>query len=226
MFIWSFIIYIHIKLLSWQGTITVLCSSEQYKYNLFSHGAYIIAGEKNFKQVVVCMLRRVNHDQLFETVDLACQAPLSLGILQARILKWVVMPSSRGSSQPRDRTRISYVSCMGRRALYHPVPPGKAKTSSQLSHYLIIVVDSTTEKNREPKKTLKQEDSEWSGRLLRTQHFHWALKNTSLFTGWRKMRQGSVGAESCQNGRNGVSQSPETERNMEQWKALRRRVAH
>ena len=27
------------------------------------------------------------------------------GILQARILEWVAMPSSRGSSQPRDQTR-------------------------------------------------------------------------------------------------------------------------
>ena len=27
-----------------------------------------------------------------------------MGILQARILEWVAMPSSRGSSQPRDRT--------------------------------------------------------------------------------------------------------------------------
>ena len=35
---------------------------------------------------------------------LACQASLSMGILQARILEWVVMPSSKGSSQPRDRT--------------------------------------------------------------------------------------------------------------------------
>ena len=174
----------------------------------------------------MCILRRFIHDRLFETVDLARQAPLSLGILQARILKWVVMLSSRGFSKPRDRTRISYVSCMGRQALYHPVPPGKAKTSSHLSHYLIIVVDSTTEKTREPKKTLKQEDSEWSGRLLRNQHFHWALKSTSLFIGWRKMRQGSVGAESCQNGRNGVSQSPETERNLEHWKTRRRGVAH
>ena len=26
------------------------------------------------------------------------------GILQARILEWVTMPSSKGSSQPRDRT--------------------------------------------------------------------------------------------------------------------------
>ena len=36
------------------------------------------------------------------------------GILQARILEWVAMPSSRGSSQPRDRTHVSYVSCIGR----------------------------------------------------------------------------------------------------------------
>ena len=33
------------------------------------------------------------------------------GILQARILEWVASPSSRGSSPPRDRTLISYVSC-------------------------------------------------------------------------------------------------------------------
>ena len=31
-----------------------------------------------------------------------CQAPLSIWILQARILEWVSMPSSKGSFQPRD----------------------------------------------------------------------------------------------------------------------------
>ena len=31
----------------------------------------------------------------------ARQASLSMGIFQARILEWVAMPSSRGSSQPR-----------------------------------------------------------------------------------------------------------------------------
>ena len=34
------------------------------------------------------------------------------GILQARILEWVVVPSSRGSSQPRNGTCISYISCI------------------------------------------------------------------------------------------------------------------
>ena len=40
-------------------------------------------------------------------------------ILQARILEWVAMPSSRGSSRLRDRTYISYASCIGRWVLYH-----------------------------------------------------------------------------------------------------------
>ena len=37
------------------------------------------------------------------------QPPLSLGILQARILEWVAIPSSRGSSQPRARTQVSHI---------------------------------------------------------------------------------------------------------------------
>ena len=41
------------------------------------------------------------------------------GILQARILEWVVMPSSRGPSQPRDQTHISNVFCIGMQVLYH-----------------------------------------------------------------------------------------------------------
>ena len=39
----------------------------------------------------------------------AHQAPLSMGILQARILEWVSMPSSRGSSQPSNGTQVSCV---------------------------------------------------------------------------------------------------------------------
>ena len=31
----------------------------------------------------------------------------------------VAMPSSRGSSRPRYRTCVSYVSCIGRQVLYH-----------------------------------------------------------------------------------------------------------
>ena len=52
---------------------------------------------------------------------MGCSPPGSSfhGILQARMLEWVAMPSSRGSSRPRARTLASYVSCVGRRVLYH-----------------------------------------------------------------------------------------------------------
>ena len=39
----------------------------------------------------------------------ARQASLSMGILQARILEWIAMPSSKGSSQPRDQTQVSCI---------------------------------------------------------------------------------------------------------------------
>ena len=41
------------------------------------------------------------------------------GVLQVRMLEWVAVPSSRGSARPRNGTRISYASCIGRWVLYH-----------------------------------------------------------------------------------------------------------
>ena len=48
----------------------------------------------------------------------ARQAPLVHGIFQARILEWVAISFSRGSSQPRDQTCISCVFHTGRQVLY------------------------------------------------------------------------------------------------------------
>ena len=51
------------------------------------------------------MLRCV---QFFATPwTVACQSPLSIGILRARTPEWAAMPSSRGSSQPRIKPRSS-----------------------------------------------------------------------------------------------------------------------
>ena len=36
-----------------------------------------------------------------------------------RILEWVAISSSRGSSQPRDQTHVSGISCTGRQGLYY-----------------------------------------------------------------------------------------------------------
>ena len=48
-------------------------------------------------------------------------------ILHARILEWVAIPSSTGSSRPGDRIHVSYISCTGRQILLLKplVSPGK-----------------------------------------------------------------------------------------------------
>ena len=51
----------------------------------------------------------VSHSVLFLCNPTNCSPPGSSvhGILQARISEWVAMPSSRGSSQPKDRSSIA-----------------------------------------------------------------------------------------------------------------------
>ena len=56
---------------------------------------------------------------LWKPMDYSLPGSSVHGILQARVLEWVAMPSSRGSSQPRDWTRVSFISCMVRWVLYH-----------------------------------------------------------------------------------------------------------
>ena len=61
---------------------------------------------------------------LWDPMD--CNPPSSsvYGIVQARILGWVAMPSYRGSPRARDQTGwsyVSYVSCIGRQSL--PLAP-------------------------------------------------------------------------------------------------------
>ena len=55
------------------------------------------------KERCVCLVAQLC-PTLFDPMDEAHKASLSMGILQAGVLEWVAMPSSKGSSQPRDRT--------------------------------------------------------------------------------------------------------------------------
>ena len=66
-----------------------------------------------------CMLSRFICLTLCDPMDCSLPGSSVHGILQARTLEWVALPSSRGSSQPRDQSRVSQVSCIGRRVLYH-----------------------------------------------------------------------------------------------------------
>ena len=79
---------------------------------------------KNTEVGCHCLLRcesEVTQSCLTLCNPMDCSPPGSSvhGILQARILKWVALPSSMGSSRPGDRTCVSHISCTGRWVPYH-----------------------------------------------------------------------------------------------------------
>ena len=67
------------------------------------------------------MSRVFNIGRLILCDPMDCSLPVSSihGILQTRILDCVAVPSSRGSSWPKNQTPISYVSRFGRWVFYH-----------------------------------------------------------------------------------------------------------
>ena len=76
-----------------------------------------------------------SHVWFFVTLcTVAHQASLSMGILWARILEWVAISYSRGSSQSKDWT---HVSCIGRRILYHCATWEDLCINISLSHFAI-----------------------------------------------------------------------------------------
>ena len=87
-----------------------LVPSEDHEGRLFQAPVLSLEGVVfslmwHFPSMYECMLSHFSSVRLFETQwTVACQAPLSLGILQARILEQVAMPSSRESPRPKDQS--------------------------------------------------------------------------------------------------------------------------
>ena len=60
----------------------------------------------------------LTHVDVWQKSTQYCKAIiLQLKKIRKKILEWVAMLSSRSSSQPRDRTLVSYVSCADRQVL-------------------------------------------------------------------------------------------------------------
>ena len=75
---------------------------QSFIYKFVFHGVYYC---------VLCAISTVLSNSVMSDSEtpwiVARQAPQSMKILQARILEFVAMPSSRGPSQPRDWTQVS-----------------------------------------------------------------------------------------------------------------------
>ena len=63
---------------------------------------------ENFMDMCVCYVASVVSNSIQPWMDCSFPGSSLHGILQARALEWVAVPSSRGPSQPRDRTLGKY----------------------------------------------------------------------------------------------------------------------
>ena len=70
--------------------------------------------ENIWDSVCVCVSHSVLSDSDSDPIDCSMPGSSVYGILQARILEWVAISFSRGSSQPRDG---NWVSCIADRFL-------------------------------------------------------------------------------------------------------------
>ena len=76
----------------------------------------------------LCCAQMLSHVRLFATPRTSPPASSVHGFPQARVLWWVAIPFSRGSSLPRARTRTSCMSCIGESL---PLAPPGNSTASQ-----------------------------------------------------------------------------------------------
>ena len=86
----------------------------------------------------MCMLSCFSRVQLHDAMDHGLPGSSVHGILQARILGWVVISSSRGSSQPMYRTHISHVSRIAGRFFTAESSRKPLMTSFNLNYLLKI----------------------------------------------------------------------------------------
>ena len=87
-----------------------------------SHCSFAVINGIGFHWICQFMLFMLSHQlcpPLCDPMDCGLAGSSVHGILQARIMEWVVISSSRGSSWTRDQTRVSYILCFGRWVLYH-----------------------------------------------------------------------------------------------------------
>ena len=85
---------------------------------------YDLVIKQQLSRCDVCVLSRFSHVWVCNPMDHSLPGSSVHGLLQARILEWITMPSSRKSSRPRDWTCIFCVSCIAGR-FFSAESPGK-----------------------------------------------------------------------------------------------------
>ena len=94
----------------WRHCLQGTCKDHLFLGNILGLDHCLLLNKNLIQYVKSESVRRSVVSDSLQPYGLSPVRPLSVhGILWASILQWVAMPSSRGSSQPRDRTQVSWI---------------------------------------------------------------------------------------------------------------------
>ena len=103
----------------------------------------------------VCLLNHFSHVWLCETLwTVARQAPVLMGILQARRLEWVPCPPPRDLPNPKIQPAFIHISCIGRQ-FFNPSATWEAHV--QIYYLYIYIFHYTVFFLREPEENVFQD---------------------------------------------------------------------
>ena len=102
------------------GGFLLLWPRLKWKWGYAFHNASSYKAIHHLPCVCACLLAQLclTLCNLYSLANYSPSGSSAHGIFQARILEWITNSFFGGSSQHRDRTHISYVSCIGRQILY------------------------------------------------------------------------------------------------------------
>ena len=122
------------------------CMAKLFGYmnmHVFSFRVFSVIGYYKLLSIVPCAMQWIpvylfymcvlTCVQLFMTPWTSPPGSSVHGIFQAKLLEWVAISYSRGSSWPKDQTQVSHFSCIG--GFFTPTPPGKSSTL-----YIVVCV--------------------------------------------------------------------------------------
>ena len=91
--------------------VSTSCSDVKRMYYKYALWKWLLLGDGSLYMFTLSLWSAcsVMFDSFVTAWTIACQAPLVHGISQGRILEWVTIFFSRGSSRPRDQTHVSWL---------------------------------------------------------------------------------------------------------------------
>ena len=128
----------------------------------------------SFTWLCVCVLSHFSHVWLCDPVNYGPPGSSVHWILQARMLEWIAMPSSRGSSQPRDQTQVC---CIAGRFF---TIWATREVGAQLMPTLFIEKTILSSLNCLFTFVEKSVDHEYKGLFFNSILFHWSMSDMTL----------------------------------------------